>query len=109
MSKDEKPKEYGLDISCYFPGGADANGISLSQSSERFWLHCVASDLLDMAENTGNYDLFRKIARIRNNKGSLYAYWREAPTDDEKATLENVWLSQCDDGELIKHKLEEKS
>ncbi len=101
-----KTQEYGLDIQCYFPGGADASGISLSQSNERFWLHCVASDLLDMAENTGNYDLFRKIASIRNNNGSLCAYWREAPTEDEKAVLEKTWLSQCEDGGFIKHELE---
>ena len=108
MSNPAEPKKYGLDIQCYFPGGADAPGISLSQSRERFWLHCVAIDLRDMAENTGNDDLFLKIARIRNNKGALVAYWHEAPTDDEKAILEKIWLSQYEDGDFIKHELEEK-
>jgi hypothetical protein len=52
--------------------------------------------------------LLRKISCIRDHKGTLFVFWHELPTDEEKAVLKKAWDSEVESGDMIEHELEEE-
>lgn len=110
MMTDEEFKKHGLEVEYSFSGGRatiEFDWYRPDQDWRSFRLHRVAGYLRAVADSTGNYDLLRKIARIQDQKGSLFVYWHELPTDAEKEVLKKAWDSECEDGEFIEHETEE--
>ncbi len=108
MITDEELKEHGFEVRYSFSGGGtviELDSYRDDQAWRYFRLHRVAGYLRAAADSTGNFDLLRKLVRIQDQKGLLFAYWHELPTDDEKDILKNAWDSECEDGEFIEHEL----
>jgi hypothetical protein len=62
---------------------------------------------LAMADQDGNREFIRKLARIHDHKGTLYVVWLTRPTDDEKGYFVSAWQSLIgDESSNVQHELD---
>ena len=109
MMTDEEFRDHGCEAKYSFFGGEaviELDWFRPDQDWRSFRLHRVAGYLRAVADSTGNFGLLRKLARIQDHKGSLFAYWHELPTDNEKDISKKAWDSECEDGVFIEHEIE---
>ena len=108
MITDEEFKEHGFSIQNICCGNTiELDWYRPDQSWRIFRLHRIVGYLRAVADSTGNFEIFSKLARICDHKGELTCYWHELPTDEEKVILKNAWDAECEDGVFIEHELEE--
>lgn len=108
MITEEEFKEHGFSVKdIYSDNIIELDWYRPDQNWRSFRLHRVVGYLRAMADCTGNFGVLRKLARIQDHKGTLFAYWHQLPTDAEKAVLEKAWDSECEDGVFIEHEMEE--
>lgn len=60
-----------------------------------------------IADQRGNREFIRKIARIHDHKGTLYIVWLTPPTEEEKNFFLHTWQSLIgDESSNVQHEMD---
>ncbi len=67
-------------------------------------LNRVYGYAMALADSAGNAQFVEKLTQLHDHKGTLIAFWNEAPDQSERAWLVRAWASKVGDGtENVEH------